>query len=112
MDTRTITREIENIDVNSIAEIMQVADQLAKLCKSVLDRNKMFKGKVKFKKGLMQKRWITMQEAMDYLDMSRSVFLKATLGKLTISQIGGKKYYKMEEINQFIEDNTFVKRVG
>ena len=57
------------------------------------------------------KKWLSLQESLAYMDMSRDFFLKST-AKLTKSKIGGVWYYKVEELDRLFEDNITMQQVA
>ena len=58
------------------------------------------------------KKWLSLQEAASYMDMSENHFqnLRSKSG-LTISIIGKKKYYRVSELDQLIEDNILIRKI-
>lgn len=58
-----------------------------------------------------KRKWLSLEESMAWLNMSKNSFLKATIG-LTFSQIGAKKFYRVEELDALIERNVVVKQVA
>lgn len=57
------------------------------------------------------KKYLTLQESMAYMNMSRDTFLKHTAG-LTKSKIGDIWYYKVSELDRLIEDNITMNKVA
>jgi predicted DNA-binding transcriptional regulator AlpA len=50
--------------------------------------------------------WLTNEEAMEFLDVSRSTLKRYRLdGKLPYSKIGQKIYYRLEDIREMLEEN-------
>ncbi len=64
------------------------------------------KGLKKYPGLLPTKKWLTLQEAAAYLDMSDRHF--KTLHGLTVSIIGNKRYYRVAELEQLIEKNILI----
>jgi len=56
------------------------------------------------------KKWLSQPEAMSYLDMNKDTFLKVvTENRLSVSAIGAKKYYRVDQIEGLIEANILIK---
>ena len=50
--------------------------------------------------------WLTNEEAMDYLDVSRSTLNRYRMdGKLPYSKVGQKVYYRLDDIEEMLEEN-------
>jgi len=57
------------------------------------------------------KNWLSMQEACSYLDMSKDTLMEIVAGgHLSVSMIGAKKYFRVIELNQLIEDSITIKK--
>jgi hypothetical protein len=55
------------------------------------------------------KKWLSLPEAMAFMDMGQTSFLKlATDSRLTVSVIGSKKYFKVAELEKVIEDHIII----
>lgn len=58
------------------------------------------------------KKWLTHSEACSFLDMSVNHFNGLAFQKgLTVSIIGTKKYYRVDELNNLIEENIIIQKV-
>lgn len=58
------------------------------------------------------KKWLTLAEACSFLDMSVNHFNSLALQNgLTVSIIGNKKYYKVNELEGLIEDNILIRKI-
>lgn len=52
------------------------------------------------------KQWLSINECCSYLDISKSYFEKIAIDKcFTLSTIGSKKYYKLSELQSFLNEN-------
>ena len=59
------------------------------------------------------KKWLTIQEACSYMDMSINHLSKILdENSFTISVIGKKKYYKVTELDKLIEANIIIRQIG
>ena len=60
--------------------------------------------------GMMPvKTWLSLPEAMAFLDMGQTSFLKvATDNGLTVAAIGAKKYYRVDQLQNLIEQNILI----
>lgn len=55
------------------------------------------------------KKWLSLPEAMCFMDMSKNTFLKlAAENQLTVSAIGAKKYYRVSELEKVIEQHIII----
>lgn len=56
------------------------------------------------------KPWLSLQESCAYLDMSVTTFQAIALkNQLTTSVIGTKKYFKVNELNEMVEENILIR---
>lgn len=52
------------------------------------------------------KRWLTNEEAMEYLGLSRSTLNRYRMeGKIPYSKVGQNVYYRLEDIEELLEEN-------
>lgn len=59
------------------------------------------------------KKWLSLNEAAAYLDMSTDHFNDLSIIKgLTISAVGRKKYYKVSELEKMIEESVIIKQTA
>lgn len=70
----------------------------------------------RLKKGIKEmypvKKWFTLSEACSYMDMSLNVFQEmATKNGLSLSVLGKKKYYRVEELENLIEENVIIRSI-
>ena len=58
----------------------------------------------------MQKQidYISHREALQVLDMCAKTFNKVILPKVSMAVIGGKKFYKIDQLNKFIKLNEVI----
>ncbi|MDB5280690.1 MAG: hypothetical protein JWR61_5645 [Ferruginibacter sp.] len=58
------------------------------------------------------KAWLSTDEACSFMNMSINIFLSMALdNNLTVSQVGGKKFYKVKELNAVFEDHIIIRQV-
>lgn len=49
--------------------------------------------------------WIESKEAYQLMKMSRHTFLNNVAPDLSVSQVKNKRYYRVSELNRFLESN-------
>lgn len=55
------------------------------------------------------KEWLSLEEAMSYVDMSKNTFLDTAIkNHLTVTTLGKKRYFKVSQINEMLERNTIL----
>jgi predicted DNA-binding transcriptional regulator AlpA len=55
------------------------------------------------------KKWLVFPEALEFMGMSKNTFLKLAAEKrLTVSAIGQKKYFRVNELEKVIEDHIII----
>lgn len=65
--------------------------------------------KKKIPEMLPIKKWLSQPEAMSYMDMSKDTFIKVVVeNRLSISAIGQKKYYRVDQLQGLIEQNILI----
>ena len=53
-----------------------------------------------------EKKWLTNEEAMEYLGLSRSTLHRwRKSGKIPYSKVGRNVYYRLEDIREMLEEN-------
>ena len=65
--------------------------------------------KKKIPEMLPVKKWLSQQEAMSYMDMSKDTFIKVVVeNRLSVSAIGAKKYYRVDQLDGLIEGGIII----
>lgn len=68
--------------------------------------------KTRSKKAIMGmlpvKKWLDIQEATAYTNLCRNSFLKFVAPYVTVSMLGPKPVYKVEQIDSLIEENILI----
>jgi len=65
--------------------------------------------KKKYPEMLPVKKWLSLPEAMAFLDMCKNTFLDTAIkNNLTVSAIGQKKYYRVDQLEKLIEGNIII----
>ena len=55
------------------------------------------------------KEWLSLPEAMHYLDMGQTNFLQvAAENQLPVAAIGAKKYYRVADLKNLIQSNILI----
>ena len=63
--------------------------------------------------GIMQDRWMTLQEVAEYLQLSKDqIYRLAQTGRMPASKVGNRWRFRRERIDNWVEDTTVDSEAG
>ena len=75
-----------------------------------INANRRMRGKKAIQEMYPTKKWIDLEEAAAYVNVSKSTFKLNIEEHITTSIVGKKKMYKVADIDRLIEENIIIKR--